>query len=90
MYFEWDDSKNRLNLHKHGIDFAQAVNIFGAPYLLRVDTRDDYGEDRCVATGLLNNRLITVVFVEIEADRLRIISARKANREEREHYAEVT
>jgi uncharacterized protein len=46
MEFEWDEAKNRQNIAKHGIDFADARRIFDKPVLLRPDDRKDYGENR--------------------------------------------
>ena len=46
MIFEWDEEKNKENIRKHYLDFADAWQIFEAPMLTRVDTREDYGEVR--------------------------------------------
>jgi uncharacterized DUF497 family protein len=42
MLFEWDEDKNRANIQKHKIDFADIPAIFNSPVL---DEREDYGED---------------------------------------------
>jgi uncharacterized DUF497 family protein len=44
--FEWDEDKNQENIRKHGFDFADAWEIFEAPMLTALDTREDYGEER--------------------------------------------
>ncbi|WP_373692211.1 BrnT family toxin [Endozoicomonas sp. SESOKO1] len=49
MQCEWDEDKNQANIHKHGIAFEDAVDIFNHPMLSRVDDRADYGEERWVA-----------------------------------------
>ena len=46
MQFEWDEEKNQTNIHKHGIDFQYAVDIFNHPMLSQPDNRANYGEDR--------------------------------------------
>lgn len=86
MNFEWDDSKNRQNIEKHGIGFEQAVKIFDGLTLCRADDRFDYGERREISIGLIDR---TVAIVVVHTDRngtCRIISARQANRKERERY----
>jgi uncharacterized DUF497 family protein len=45
MRFEWDEARKR-NIRKHGIDFADAVDVFNRPMLTLLDERDEYGEDR--------------------------------------------
>jgi len=49
MRFEWDEQKNKTNIRKHGLDFADAPEIFDEPTVVRLDTRQDYGEDRWIA-----------------------------------------
>ena len=53
MQFEWDEQKNQDNIGKHGLDFADAWEIFTAPMLTALDDREDYGEDRWIGIGLL-------------------------------------
>lgn len=53
------------------------------------DTREDYGEARIVGIGLLDARIIVVVFTEIEPDIIRIISLRKALGHERTRFEEA-
>ena len=43
MRFEWDDAKNQVNIRKHGLDFADAWEIFNMPMLIASDDRKDYG-----------------------------------------------
>lgn len=83
MEFEWDRAKADGNRRKHGIRFELAAEVFTDPRRLETsDDREGYGEARSVAIGRSGRRLLTVVFVERE-DRIRIISAREAAREER-------
>ena len=86
MRFEWDEAKNRRNIRKHGIDFADAVDIFNHPMLTLLDERDDYGEDRWLSIGWIQLLIGVVVYSEREGDVVRIISARKATRREIRRY----
>jgi len=59
MCFEWDEAKNTANIRKHGIDFADAIDIFNHPMLAILDEREDYGEERWIGDWLdprLNRR----------------------------------
>ncbi len=90
MEFEWDGNKNRKNIKKHGIGFERAKSIFDNKVLTRRDNRFDYGEIREISLGLMEGiTIIAVVHTERE-DKLRIISARKANKEEKEAYHEFS
>jgi uncharacterized DUF497 family protein len=86
MHVQGDAEKNRENIRKHGLDFADAFQIFEGPLLVRADTREDYGEERWQGIGNIRGRVVVVVFATIGAETLRIISLRKANRHEREQY----
>jgi uncharacterized DUF497 family protein len=86
MKFEWDAAKNRANIRKHGFDFADAPEVFQGPLLARPDTREDYGEERWIAMGLLKNRVVVLAFAQPAEDVIRIISLRKADRDEREAF----
>jgi uncharacterized DUF497 family protein len=84
--FEWDEAKNRANLQKHGLDFADAEEMFRAGFFYEPDTREDYGEKRWIGLGMARGRIAHVVFVERGADTIRLISLRKASRRECEEY----
>jgi uncharacterized protein len=60
MAFEWDPAKRRANLTKHRIDFADAVTIFDGFTIEEVDDSMDYGEERILALGETNGRIIVV------------------------------
>lgn len=92
MDFEWDDAKAALNLRKHGIAFEDAAYVFLDPGRVdMVDDRDDYGEERWLSIGWVNPALLVVAHAErgIYGDVIRIISARKANAQERAFYHEA-
>ncbi len=85
MAFEWDAAKNAANLAKHGISFYHAVRIFEGPVLEKIDNRRDYGEERIVAIGVAMGLELYLVYTA-RGGRRRIISARRANKDEREAY----
>jgi len=89
MHFEWDEQKNRTNISKHGLDFADAWEIFVAPILTVLDDREDYGEDRWIGIGLLKSRVVVVIYTERGEDNIRIISLRKALTHERLRYEQA-
>ncbi|WP_313929912.1 BrnT family toxin [Microcoleus sp. FACHB-SPT15] len=71
---------------KHGFNFADAPRIFDLPMLVALDEREDYGEDRWIGIGLLNGRVVVVVYTEPDDETIRIISLRKALSHERKRY----
>lgn len=84
MEFEWDERKASANLHKHRIDFHDAIQVFLDPN--RLDDEDySTSEDRYRTIGLMRGRVIFVVYAWRE-ERIRIISARKATKHERQKY----
>jgi uncharacterized DUF497 family protein len=84
--FEWDDEKATTNWHKHGVSFKQAQLAFADPFgLVFEDDRFDYGEARFIWIGAAEGRLLTVVYAERD-DCIRIISARRAEPQERRMY----
>jgi hypothetical protein len=87
MGFQWDPAKDAANQRKHGLNFRQAVEIFRGALLTIEDVRRDYGERRYIALGNYDGEVIRVVYTERDGD-IRIISAWKANRHEREAYAQ--
>jgi uncharacterized DUF497 family protein len=83
MDFEWDPAKDAANLAKHGIDFAAAARIFEVPHIVNQSPFSQ--EDRWVAVGPVEGRLITVVYTR-RGTTIRLISARRARTYERENY----
>ena len=51
MKFEWDESKNLINIEKHGIDFDDAKRMFDGPMIVNIDDRHDYQETRLIGFG---------------------------------------
>ena len=83
--FTWDERKRKLNLAKHGVDFRDASVIFDGPLIAVEDTREDYGEPRYIALGLLYGVVVSVAYTE-RRDEVRIISIRKALKHEARYF----
>jgi uncharacterized DUF497 family protein len=84
--YEWDPVKNELNEVNHGIAFDDAIDVFEDPSrVVEVSSQQGHGETRWVAIGRMGNQLIVVVFTM--RNRRRIISARKAGRDEKRKYS---
>jgi len=88
LKFEWDENKNAVNICKHKIDFEDIPEVFQQPMLIDYDGRQDYGEERWLGIGSLGNVAVAVAFTERGENIIRIISARKATKEERRRYDE--
>lgn len=86
LEFEWHEEKCALNLAKHGIDFEDAIAIFEGPLLVRPSHRGD--EERFVAVGMVEGVEIAVVYTQRDSA-IRLISARRARRNEREAYGQT-
>jgi len=86
MKFDWGHAKNEANLEKHGISFDESKHIFDGPILTRADDRQDYGENRDISLGVLSPDAVFVVVHTERGDKIRLISARNANRRERKVY----
>ena len=86
MQLEWDSQKNKANIAKHNLDFADASKVFRLPLRVSLDKRQNYGEERWIGLGLLDGRVVVIVFTEIDKETVRIISLRKALPTERKRY----
>lgn len=86
MTFEWSDSKNKLNIEKHGISFDIACHVFNDPsYIEMFDFEHSTdNEDRYIAIGKVEE-ILFVVFTE-RKENIRLISARIATKEEEQLY----
>ncbi len=83
--FEWDEAKSERNRRERGFGFEVAIDLFEGAVLEFDDTRRDYGERRIIAIGELAGSILAVVYTWRGGTR-RIISARIANRRERDAY----
>jgi uncharacterized DUF497 family protein len=91
LKFMWDEVKNRRNIEKHGLDFIDARELFTGvnPFLVNLESRQEYGEDRWKGIGILKGVVVAVVvFAERGGETVRIISLRKASNAERAAYEE--
>lgn len=89
MEFDWDENKRKANLRNHGIDFVGIDELFEGETVTILDDRFDYGEQRFVTFGMLEDRVVAVAHTETD-DRIRVISMRKATKnEEKSYYKEI-
>ncbi len=87
LSFDWDADKAEENYATHGVSFELAELVFSDPFAVeRVDDRQDYGEERFILIGMAREVVLFVVYTERE-ERIRLISARRATRLERDDYA---
>ena len=87
MRFIWDEAKRESNLRKHGLDFADGPRVFDGIVVQQPDTRFHYDEHRHIAVGMLDTLVVIVVHVETD-ETIRIISMRRATRNETNFYYE--
>jgi uncharacterized protein len=84
--FDWDNKKAATNWHDHGVTFEQAVRAFRDPFAVeRIDDREDYGEERINLLGMCDGVILHVTYTA-RGERIRIISARRAERHEQDDY----
>ncbi|MCC7119222.1 MAG: BrnT family toxin [Anaerolineales bacterium] len=92
--FEWDPIKEAQNIKKHGVSFQRAAQIFLDPFALTIFDEDhSENEDRWVTLGMENNDVLLVVVHTFRNEKkefavIRIISARKADKDEAKQYRE--
>lgn len=88
MHFEWDENKNQANIKKHKIDFNAAATVFLDENLVEVfDDRHSADEERYVVIGkMYNTTIVLYVSYTERGEVIRIISARKATKTEKEGY----
>ena len=85
MNFEWDETKRLTNIKQHGIDFEEVENVFGDITVTILDDRFNYDELRWLTFGLLHGAVVVIAHTETD-EVLRVISARKASKNEEETY----
>ncbi len=89
MHFEWDERKNQTNIKKHGISFDEAKSVFyDDEALVRDDPDHSDNEERFVILGMSNqaNLLVVCHCYRVSETVIRIISARKATKTEKNYY----
>ena len=85
MIIEFDTTKRERTLLERGLDFADAGNVFQGLHFTALDDRFDYGEDRFITVGTLEDRIVVLVWTPRDVAR-RIISMRYANDREISRY----
>ena len=96
MKFEWDEKKNLANYRKHRVRFEEACCVFSDVYALnKFDEDKSVYEDRWIMLGRspLSNKILVIVhtYQNVEGTEIvRIISARKSTKDERQKYLERT
>ena len=85
MNIVYDEKMRKSNLVKHGFDFVDAAIVFAGITYTVEDRRFDYGEQRFVILGLLQDKVVVIVHTEA-GDEIRIISMRKALKHEEVIY----
>ena len=87
--FEWDENKNQTNIQKHGISFEEAITVFkDMDALIISDENHSDDEDRFLLIGYSSkaNLLVVCHCYRLNDTVIRIISARKGNKEDRSLY----
>lgn len=85
MKFEWNEAKRLANLAKHGLDFAEAETVFRDVTFTFEDVRFEYGEHRFITIGMLGSTVVVMAHTE-QGDVIRVISMRRATRNEQRLY----
>jgi uncharacterized DUF497 family protein len=89
MEFEWDPGKAALNRRKHRVSFEEASSVFGDPLALTFRDPDHSADEaRWLTFGTSRSGVLLVVSHTFRRKRVRLISARRANRAERKIYEE--
>ena len=84
--FDWHEKKAARNYSKHGISFEESKAVFHDPDHIEVlDTRGDYGEERYIRIAMAGSKVLFVVYTERDG-RIRLISARRADKDEQNEY----
>jgi hypothetical protein len=89
LSFEWDESKARTNLAKHGVSFEEAATVFADPLSLTIpDPAHSQTDDRLIILGHSHRQRLLVLAHTERGDNIRVISVRCASRRERRNYEE--
>lgn len=89
VQFEWDPKKVKANLAKHGVSFEEAMTVFGDA-LARIFDDEEHSEDEkreIMIWHSIQQHLVLVSFTCVD-ERIRLLGARKATRQERKDYEE--
>ena len=84
--YEWDESKRRTNISKHGVDFVDGVAVLLDTHIVSDSVRGT--EERYVAVAMREGEALAVIYT-VRGNTCRIISVRKARRNERQKYQAI-
>ena len=88
LKFRWNKAKAARNYRKHGVTFELAKEVFNDAFAIELlDDRRDYGEERFVIIGMVEGRILYVAYSGRD-DVIRMISARRATKDEEQAYYE--
>jgi uncharacterized DUF497 family protein len=89
LEFTWDETKNKSNVAKHGVEFETARLVFNDPHFVTEQDREMDGEPRWQTIGIVEGtQILLVAHLTFESeDAVHIISARRATPQERRRYA---
>ena len=82
----WDPKKAKVNLRKHGVSFSDAEFVLFDPNAITIEDKNSVGEQRQVSIGLDSLGRVLVVVYTYRGKEVRLISARRATRKERQSY----
>ena len=85
MIITFDPAKRQATFTERGLDFKDAVIVFGGRTIQKVDSRFDYGEERLITIGFLYARMVIIIWTP-RGEARHIISMRKANVREQKYY----
>lgn len=89
-HFEWDPDKAKRNMQKHQVSFDEASTIFDdSQFIMFLDEEHSDAEERYITIGLSHKRRLLMVAHTERGDKVRIISARKATKNEEKFYEEA-
>ena len=92
ILFEWSEAKAKSNVRKHGVSFELATQVFDDPYAMAEQDRIEDGELRWQTIGMVEGVVVLLVAHTVRDEEpneiIRIITARKTTRKERERYDE--
>ena len=87
MRFEWDGDKDKVNIKKHGLPLVAGIAVWNDDHRKEfIDTRENYGEDRMMTIGMGINGVLFVCWTERDGETIRLISVRKATKQEKALY----
>jgi len=89
--FEWDRAKDATNCRKHGVAFTEATTVFADPLSITIpDPGRAAVEERFVMIGMSSERKLLVVVHTMRGERIRLIGARPATKQEKRKYEETS